>query len=645
MGSTCPANWTTYPLPFFLSKSRFDSVSLVYDEALHMLWAILRFGTSANQTLFLVSLSVYGGLLAPPMAINASYVGNTKSCNLSTSTCQGCSRCIDEISYNCGSSRPIRCSKCLSCASNQYQSVTCSNQNDTECRNCSTCSAESVISSACSKLTNTQCKLNQVLIFYQMIVGGDGDLTIEAMIAYLSEQGLSTFIPAVENFDKNMDAEISVSEFSNFEQYWWFGKDVTSLCTCSEGRFARYNCSETHHNASCEICSSCTAGRFEAVACGRTVDTTCSLCSQCESGFFTFQSCSNESDVVCSACTICTKGRYALEPCTNVTDTICDVSKPSEVVFSVVMPQSEAQFEEDENGYIVSMGETLFKKATMETFPNYDTWTEEEKFVYYNKSVHVTSIQAVTVRRRLLATGCNVGTAILVEGDGAAADVKGLVTSGNFLSILNSNLESNGLPAAQGVSAPQVEVLNAVTTPAPSTLSNSFPAAIVIGSAVGGLTLLLLIGISAVFLLRPRYVSIDAKDQKVGAKAEVVFEVGEEIQRQNKDGLTMSEGYGQHAQLIDCEELLASLQDPNVRFSDEIERQHDENEDKEDLWEGVLCNNNVMQYQRSLEAEPEEGWFLQPLVQGFAAIASWFTPALLKEQEHPKDAHGTVLPV
>ena len=107
----------------------------------------------------------------------------------------------------------------------------------------------------------------------------------------------------------------------------------------------------------------------------------------------------------------------------------------------------------------------------------------------------------------------------------------------------------------------------------------------------------------------------------------------------------MSEGYGQHAQLIDCEELLASLQDPNVRFSDEIERQHDENEDKEDLWEGVLCNNNVMQYQRSLEAEPEEGWFLQPLVQGFAAIASWFTPALLKEQEHPKDAHGTVLPV
>ena len=89
MGSTCPANWTTYPLPFFLSKSRFDSVSLVYDEALHMLWAILRFGTSANQTLFLVSLSVYGGLLAPPMAINASYVGNTKSCNLSTSTCQG----------------------------------------------------------------------------------------------------------------------------------------------------------------------------------------------------------------------------------------------------------------------------------------------------------------------------------------------------------------------------------------------------------------------------------------------------------------------------------------------------------------------------------------------------------------------------
>ena len=650
-GSSCPAKWTLSPLPNALSSSRFNPLSLVYDDSLHILWAVVGFQIAAfgNQSLYSIQIDSQGGLLAPPMAINASYGRSAGSCNLSASAaCHGCARCMDEASYDCGSTPSIRCTKCRSCLSNQFQAIPCSNLEDTQCQNCSNCSSDSIVASACSKYSDTQCKTNQILAFYQSIVGGSGTLSLKVMIAYLSAQGLYAYIPAVENLAA-ANGEISVSEFSIFAQYWWFGKNVTKQCTCPAGRYALYNCSDAHHNTTCNVCSECTSGQYEAAPCATASDTVCNTCSECEPDFFESQPCSNDSDVTCTACTVCGLGKYVVTPCYNDTDSVCDISRPSEVVFSVVMPQSKAQFEEDQDAYIVSMGETLFKEEAMASSPHYNSWTEEEKFIYYNKSVHVTSVQEVTLRRRLLAVGCDVGTAVSVGGDSAAADVTHLVSAGDFMSELNSNLESNGLPAADGVSKPTVVAILPVTTPPPSASSKSFPTATVVGSAVGGVAFLGLVGISSVLLLRSRAgVSVNKNaNMNSKANAEMVLldlkgnltdsDDANRIDGQMEITGEKANDWANQAHLNDPRELLSHQQSSSELRNDRMEPSDTH---PGDMWSALMCTHVSEHEPEHAQKQQENSWLQTPL-EGLQSVAAWLTSTissvLPSKEEHHKN--------
>ena len=381
---------------------------------------------------------------------------------------------------NCSSDHNASCIICSECAEGQFVSKNCTSFHDTTCNLCSTCPAKVFYLSNCSYFTDAKCASSIIQSVFNNITLNKDSLTVGAMESFLVSQGLSWYIGYTGLDTYSSDYCIDIDMFTEmFQNFWWFGKDVANKCLCNTYQFQEDICSETvrsvkcaacrecsagleymavqctqFSNSECSNCSSCEVGKFKLRSCGLHNDSVCSVCTPCNNGEYSVASCEGNLDNVCAICSVCDKDQYYFKNCTLLSNTLCDVLAPALVEFTVVLPETKDEFQDQTEEYIVAIGETIFEETLVQTVPLYASWSFEEKYSYYSDLISVGSVtQGSSRRRSLLAIFIDVVTVVSVKGPKQAAAVSSAINKTDFL---DSKLSLYGLPDFLSISTPQV---------------------------------------------------------------------------------------------------------------------------------------------------------------------------------------------